>query len=80
MLEQGDAKSVEEAVRIHERLKSLMKRLTDDHVKRLDAGGGEVQTGVIYLDALAHLERVGDHLVNIAERSSRILLVTDLGS
>jgi len=80
MLEKGDVKGVDEAHRIHERLKMLMKRLTDDHVKRLDSGAVDVQAGVIYLDALAHLERVGDHLVNIAERSSRILSVTAGGA
>jgi phosphate:Na+ symporter len=77
ILEGGDDHGLGEAHRIHERLKALMKRLTDEHVKRLDDGAGDVQAGVIYLDALAHLERMGDHLVNIAERSSRILTVTD---
>lgn len=75
-LEEGDAGSVANAHRIHKRLKVLMKRLTDEHVRRLDEGDRNVQTGVIYLDALAHLERVGDHLVNIAERSARVLKVT----
>jgi Na/Pi-cotransporter len=75
-LEEGDANSVVDAHRIHKRLKVLMKRLTDEHVRRLDQGDRNVQTGVIYLDALAHLERVGDHLVNIAERSARVLKVT----
>ncbi|MBL7648629.1 MAG: Na/Pi cotransporter family protein [Candidatus Hydrogenedentes bacterium] len=76
-LEEGDADSVANAHRIHKRLKVLMKRLTDEHVRRLDEGNRDVQTGVIYLDALAHLERVGDHLVNIAERSARVLKVTN---
>jgi Na/Pi-cotransporter len=75
-LEEGDADSVANAHRIHKRLKLLMKRLTDDHVLRLNQGDRDVQAGVIYLDALAHLERVGDHLVNIAERSARVLRVT----
>jgi phosphate:Na+ symporter len=77
MLEGGDSESLGDAHRIHERLKGLVKRLTDDHVKRLDEGSSDVQAGVIYLDALAHLERVGDHLVNIAERSNRVIKVTD---
>ena len=77
MLETGENQSMEEAHRIHERLKALIKRLTDEYVKRLDAGECDVQAGVIYLDALAHLERMGDHLVNIAERSSHILKVID---
>jgi len=75
-LEKGEASALADAHRLDERLNVLMKRLTDEHVKRLDEGNCDVQAGVIYLDALAHLERVGDHLVNIAERSARILQVT----
>ncbi|MBX3180740.1 MAG: Na/Pi cotransporter family protein [Candidatus Hydrogenedentes bacterium] len=75
-LEKEDPKAVSDAHRLDERLNMLMKRLTDEHIKRLDAGECDVQAGVIYLDALAHLERVGDHLVNIAERAGRILEVT----
>ncbi len=77
MLDEGNADSVVVAKRVHEELKVLVKRLTDEHVFRLDSGTGDVQVGVIYLDALAHLERVGDHLVNIAERSGQILTVTE---
>lgn len=75
-LEDGDTEGVINAHRLDERLNALMKRLTDEHVRRLDEGKCDVQTGVIYLDALAHLERVGNHLVNIAERSGRIVQVT----
>ena len=75
-LEKGEATAVSDAHRLDERLNALMKRLTDEHVERLDQGKCEVQAGVIYLDALAHLERVGDHLVNIAERAAQILKVT----
>ena len=75
-LERGDLDGVTHAHRLDERLTALMKRLTDEHVKRLDEGTCDVQVGVVYLDALAHLERVGDHLVNIAERAAKIMQVT----
>jgi len=51
---------------------------TEAHISRLDAGECNVQAGVIYLDALAHIERMGDHLLNIAERSHKVIQV--LGS
>ncbi|MBN2308764.1 MAG: Na/Pi symporter [Candidatus Hydrogenedentes bacterium] len=53
---------------IHE----LVGAATDTHVRRLEAGDCDVQAGVIFLDLLAHLERVGDHLINIAERAEMI--------
>ncbi len=44
----------------------MKKALIDSHVKRLQAGNCTIQTGVYFYDAVASLERIGDHLENIA--------------
>jgi len=75
-LENGDASGAAEAVAVEEQLNALAVELTELHVERLEDGKCDVEAGVIYLDALAHLERVGDHLVNIAERAGTVLQVT----
>jgi len=75
-LDTGDPESVDQVIAIEELLTGLMRELTDLHVDRLGSGKYDVQAGVIYLDAIAHLERVGDHLVNIAERAGKIVKVT----
>lgn len=75
-LDSGDDQAVKETLRLHRVMEGQVKRLTDKHVERLDAGQCHVQAGVIYLDVVAHIERVGDHLLNIAERADKIAQVT----
>jgi phosphate:Na+ symporter len=44
------------------------EKMSQHNVERLEAGDSNVQTGVIFLDMIANLEKIGDHLTNIAER------------
>ncbi len=45
------------------------------NVKRIDDDACDVQAGVAHLDALNHLQRVSEHLLNIAERAVVIVKV-----
>lgn len=44
----------------------MEKQLRLNHIKRLNEGSCDPSSGVIFLDLLANLERVGDHSFNIA--------------
>ncbi len=57
------------------KIQELIYEFTENHVHRLDKGECSVKAGVVFLDALGHLERVSDHIVNIAERAETILNV-----
>ncbi|MDD3704951.1 MAG: Na/Pi cotransporter family protein [Clostridiaceae bacterium] len=43
----------------------LTLKFKEKHIKRLEEGTCSVQAGVIFLDAITHLERIADHLHNI---------------
>lgn len=45
----------------------LEKDLRAQHIRRLNQGVCYPASGIVYLELLTHLERVGDHAVNIAE-------------
>lgn len=46
---------------------SLARRLRNNHIARLEAGLCEIQSGLVFLDMVSNLERIADHLQNIAE-------------
>ena len=48
-------------------------RELDRKLQAIDAGQCDVQSSVLFLDVLSHMERVGNHLLNIAERAGAIL-------
>jgi len=57
------------------KIQELIYEFTENHVHRLDKGECSVKAGVVFLDVLGHLERVSDHIVNIAERAEIVLNV-----
>ena len=73
MLEDEDASQLYEVMKKEAGINELLTEASDGHVARLKSGECDVQTGVLFLDFLGNLERVGDHLVNIAERSAKLV-------
>lgn len=53
---------------IHERIRNAEKY----HLKRLEKQECTVSSGILYTELLGNLERVADHLSNIAERAAEI--------
>jgi Na/Pi-cotransporter len=72
LLEKNDEGSVQHVVDIEREITDVLMKISEEHVARLEREECDVQTGVLFLDFLAHLERVGDHLLNIAERAGVI--------
>jgi len=70
-----DPHAAQDAIDASRELERVLHKATEEKVQRLDEGRVSVQGSVVFLDALGHLERVGDHLVNIAERAADILAV-----
>jgi phosphate:Na+ symporter len=50
-----------------EKVDDLRDSFKDSHIKRLNKGECNINSGVLFLDILTNLERVSDHCVNIAD-------------
>jgi Na+/phosphate symporter len=50
----------------------LADQLENNHVNRLNVGACKVDAGIIFLEMVSELEKIGDHFANIAERTSKI--------
>ncbi|RJP27908.1 MAG: Na/Pi cotransporter family protein [Candidatus Omnitrophota bacterium] len=64
------ANSTDEARRVLEqecKINSLRDGLKSNHVKRLERGQCNVLSGVVFLDTISNLEKIGDHLNNVAQ-------------
>jgi phosphate:Na+ symporter len=63
-------------------INAMEKSLRKNHMQRLNEGSCVTQSGIIFLDAISNLERMGDHSVNIAESIIEVVnkqkIVTDI--
>ncbi|WP_271004055.1 Na/Pi cotransporter family protein [Listeria seeligeri] len=57
----------EETIVVEKDIDKAERKLRKDHIKRLNAGECQVVSGILYIDIVSDLERIGDHANNIAE-------------
>lgn len=65
-LENEDINLAKETIALEDRIDYMEKTLRAQHIARLNAGGCSPGAGVIFIDILSNLERVGDHANNLA--------------
>ena len=58
---------LKKAVELEERINNLRDCLRDRHYGRLEQGVYPSRIGVMYLDLLNRLEKIGDHIINVNE-------------
>lgn len=65
--EQQDAKAALSTIKIEDEIDAMKEKLRTGHIARLKDGTCSAPSGIIFLDVVSNLERVGDHATNIAE-------------
>jgi len=66
-VEKADPRAAKAALECEHRINAMEDKLQHTHQKRLVSGECDVISGVVFLDMVANLEKVGDHLTNVAE-------------
>nr|WP_185150635.1 Na/Pi cotransporter family protein [Cytobacillus dafuensis] len=66
-LDHNDKEAAAHVVQKEEEIDKMERRLRKQHILRLNEGLCSAQAGIIYVDIVSNLERIGDHAVNIAE-------------
>nr|WP_245628498.1 Na/Pi cotransporter family protein [Fervidicola ferrireducens] len=61
-----DPKLAAKVVQNEDKIDSMDRKLRENHIKRLNEGKCNPSSGVIYLDLISNLERIGDHAFNVA--------------
>jgi len=59
-------------IQVESRIDALQKEYRDAHIRRLNAGRCSALAGILFLDLISNMERIGDHSKNIADTVSEI--------
>jgi phosphate:Na+ symporter len=51
---------------LEDRVDDYSKTASEGHIKRLEAGTCSIESGVIFIDMVNHLERIADHIYKVA--------------
>jgi len=66
-LENNDTKAAREALVIEKHLNKAQVDFRRSHVQRMSEGACTPETGLIFIDLVDNVEKIGDHLTNIAQ-------------
>ncbi|WP_410489386.1 Na/Pi cotransporter family protein [Bacillus sp. DTU_2020_1000418_1_SI_GHA_SEK_038] len=66
-LDHNDKEAALHVVQKEEEIDKMERKLRKQHILRLNEGQCSAQAGIVYVDIVSNLERIGDHAVNIAE-------------
>jgi len=66
-LKTGDLAPAKRALHKEDHLNKMQIELRQSHVQRLNDGACDMLAGLIFLDFVDYLEKIGDHLTNIAQ-------------
>ncbi|MBE0508841.1 MAG: Na/Pi cotransporter family protein, partial [Marinospirillum sp.] len=61
---------LEEAIAMEKHVNKLRNQFRENHYSRLENGNYSPRAGVVFIDALNRLERIGDHVINVNEFAS----------
>ena len=65
--DERDVKMVEYVEEIEDSLDEMTRVLQEKHIERVKKGACTAQLGSVYLQTISNLERVGDHITNVAK-------------
>ncbi|HEY8389654.1 MAG TPA: Na/Pi cotransporter family protein [Clostridia bacterium] len=75
VFDKRDVNMIKEVNRREEEIDNMKKQFSNNHIKRLHSGICSVESGEVFYDLTMNLERIADHLTNIAysirERSEK---------
>lgn len=64
-LGEKNGESIARVVELEDKIDELTKRFQENHIKRLDEGICNVDSGVIYIDMISHFERIADYIYKL---------------
>ncbi|MBA4535837.1 Na/Pi cotransporter family protein [Bacillus aquiflavi] len=66
-LNENSKEIAENVMKKEEKIDKMERKLRKQHILRLNEGICTGQSGIVFVDIISNLERIGDHAVNIAE-------------
>lgn len=66
-LAKNDTSLAESVLRREQKINRFQDKLKKGHVKRLNEGRCNIISGVVFMDLVDNLEKIGDHLTNVAQ-------------
>lgn len=66
-LEEGNVELAREVLSLEDKIDKMERTLRKQHIMRMNEGQCDGNAGIVFVDIISNLERIGDHAVNIAE-------------